>query len=232
MLADRTGNRSSSYAIPNGHTCASFALPPHYSLYPIFAPSLSPFFAHRSISFALFFPPSLFASDRKQIRDTRRSVLHAVLCHTRQQARKSNFHRETYYQPSREYDVPRRNTREWHGSHCRSHHSIESADSACGNSPIVPTGQRNARFGASLLFFYCKYRNATFHCTYIRLKYGAVLCPLPFRANGIYRESFTGRTEGTRAPRVGPTFRINHATDFPHFSVVNKLLERSFPSFL
>lgn len=80
-------------------------------------------------------------------------VLHAVLCHTRQQTRKSNFHRETYYQPSREYDVPRRNKREWHGSHCRSH-TIESADSACGNSPIVPTGQRNARFGASLLFFH------------------------------------------------------------------------------
>lgn len=224
MLADRTDNRSGSYAIPIGHTCASFALP--LPVLPYFRAFSLPV-RRSSFHFILSFLPS-FARFRKQIRDTRRSVLHAVLCHTRQQARKSNFHRETYYQPSREYDVPRRNTREWHGSHCRSH-SIESADFACGNSPIVPTWTKERWFRrlAFILLLQVRKRDVPLYTAKVRR------CSLSF---AISWTEFTERVlrveQGEkRVARVGPTF-LNHATNFQLFSVVNKPLERTFLSFL
>lgn len=59
-----------------------------------------------SSSFDFFSVLSRLASDRNRF-GTRWSVLHAVPCHTRERTRKSNFHRETYYRSSREYDVLR-----------------------------------------------------------------------------------------------------------------------------
>lgn len=218
MIVDRADNRSGSYAIPIGHTI-SFALPPR--LYPIFAPSLSPFFAYPSIPFSPSFSLLLPLPTENKF-GTRRSVLHAVPCHTREQTRKSNFHRRTYYQLSREYDVPR----ETPGSGTVIvEATIERADSGRGNTPLYQLDK--GTLVSAPPFYSSNSRNETFYCT---LKYDTVFCPLPLRGQNLERVLQFER--GTTVPRIGPTSRINHACNFQLFSLLNEMLERILPTFL
>lgn len=75
-----------------------FPLPP--LLYPIFSPSLSSFLPLRSFHFLLsFWPKTDSGHGGSGATAGRPFCMPRVPCHTRQQARKSNFHRETYYTP-------------------------------------------------------------------------------------------------------------------------------------